>query len=113
MYTITSGNQSIINSFNQAIINLKDVLDESGELMSAKSIETINDTITNMQCVVTGLTGEGYIANDRIENVLEHYGMTNKSVDDIKAMAARYSYSYPDCQIRAILHIVGHSPNQD
>src|SRR5476651_1273229 len=109
MHTITSGNEGIIRSFNTAISELKEVLEESGEFMLAKSVETINLTIANLQRTVTNLTGDGYIANDRIEDVLDAYGMAEMTLDDIKNMAARYSYSFPDGQIRAILHIIGHS----
>jgi hypothetical protein len=109
MYTITSGNEGIIKSFNKAISNLRDVLEDSGELMLAKSVETINDTIAYMQHKISSLTGEGYVANDRIEDLLDEYAMTEMTLDDIKNMAARYSYSYPDSQIRAILHVIGHS----
>jgi predicted nucleic acid-binding protein len=109
MNVITSGNQGIINAFNNAIANLREVLEESGELMLASSVEVINHTIANLQRSVSNLTGEGYVANDRIEDLLDAYEMANLTLDDIKNMAARYSYSYPDSQIRAILHVIGHS----
>jgi hypothetical protein len=59
-------------------------------------------------CLEIG-TGESLVPNDTIESLLDYYGMAEMTLNDVKSMAARYSYTMQDCQIRAILHVIGHS----
>jgi hypothetical protein len=109
MHTIQSGNDGIIKFLNGTILDLKEVLNKSEEILDSESVTLLQGRIDEAHYLVSRLTGEGFTANDRIETVLEEYSMANMTLDDVKSMAARYSYSYPDCQIRAILHIIGHS----
>jgi hypothetical protein len=71
--------------------------------------DTLSKHLYEAEYLLESLTGEALNGNERIELLLEEYGMTDMTLDDIRNMAARYSYTYPDCQVRAILHVIGHS----
>jgi hypothetical protein len=72
-------------------------------------VDFLQKHIQEAEYLLEILTGEALNGNDSIESLLEEYDMTDMSLDDIRNMAARYSYTYPDCQVRAILHVIGHS----
>lgn len=105
-------NKRTISVLKSVIDTLNETLDR---LVANNSHMISHDRISHEIMQVTGLldslTLEPQAGNMRIESLLLEYGMSDMNLDDVKNMAARYSYTYPDSQVRCILHIVGHSEN--
>lgn len=99
-----------LNKFALEVVEwVTKIMDDPNNTISDESQSHLQHLIHRAMFESSSMTSESIQGNDPIEELLEEYDMTDCTMETVRAMARRYSYTMPDGQVRCILHVLGHT----